>query len=87
MAENVEPPVRLPGMGDAAKPASFGARRRSMVVKEHTEAAEADRRSELDAARAEMGRKSDGAVFAALEAREAELASLKGLSNPDEETF
>ena len=32
MAENVEPPVRLPGMGDAAKPASFGARRRSMVV-------------------------------------------------------
>ncbi|KAH8085524.1 hypothetical protein JL720_7510 [Aureococcus anophagefferens] len=32
MAENVEPPVRLPGMGDAAKPASLGARRRSMVV-------------------------------------------------------
>ena len=32
MAENVEPPVRLPGMGDAAKPASFGARRRSMVA-------------------------------------------------------
>ena len=23
MAENVEPPVRLPGMGDAAKPASL----------------------------------------------------------------
>ena len=47
-----------------------------MSLKEHTEAAEADRRSELDAARAEMGRKSDGAVFAALEAREAELATL-----------
>ena len=49
-----------------------------MSLKEHTAAAEADRKKGLEAAKAEMDRKVDGAVFNALTAREAELATHHG---------